>query len=182
MSSLPVASAPPAFLKLLAHDLRWNLLVHLAHSDYRVQELVERVARPMNLVSYHLAQLRRSNLVAERRSSEDGRDVYYMLDLDFLQSQLQTAAGSLHPALVPPAGASPRDAAAADTTVVPVLFLCTHNSARSQMAEALLRAQGGPQLEVYSAGTAVSAVHPLAVEAMAAFGLDIGQPTFQAPR
>ena len=55
MSSLPVASAPPAFLKLLAHDLRWNLLVHLAHSDYRVQELVERVACPMNLVSYHLA-------------------------------------------------------------------------------------------------------------------------------
>ena len=115
MSSLPVASAPPAFLKLLAHDLRWNLLVHLAHSDYRVQELVERVARPMNLVSYHLAQLRRSNLVTERRSSEDGRDVYYMLDLDYLQAQLQTAAGRLHPALVPPAGGSPRDAAA-DTT------------------------------------------------------------------
>ena len=54
-----------------------------------------------------------------------------------------------------------------------VLFLCTHNSARSQMAEALLRHIGGDRFEVSSAGTEVTRVHPLAVRAMADVGIDI---------
>lgn len=54
-----------------------------------------------------------------------------------------------------------------------VLFLCTHNSARSQMAEALLRHHGGEAVEVYSAGTEPGGVHPLAVRAMAESGIDI---------
>lgn len=54
-----------------------------------------------------------------------------------------------------------------------VLFLCTHNSARSQMAEALLRWLGEGRFEVTSAGTEPSVVHPLAVEAMAEIGIDI---------
>lgn len=54
-----------------------------------------------------------------------------------------------------------------------VLFLCTHNSARSQMAEALLRHIGGPRFEASSAGTEVTHVHPLAVAAMADAGIDI---------
>lgn len=54
-----------------------------------------------------------------------------------------------------------------------VLILCTGNSARSQMAEALLRLRGGPRFEVYSAGTAPKGLNSLAVEAMAALGVDI---------
>ncbi|HEX5759965.1 MAG TPA: arsenate reductase ArsC [Thermoanaerobaculia bacterium] len=54
-----------------------------------------------------------------------------------------------------------------------VLFLCTHNSARSQMAEALLRHLGGGAFEAASAGTEPSRVHPLAVEAMARRGIDL---------
>lgn len=54
-----------------------------------------------------------------------------------------------------------------------VLFLCTHNSARSQMAEALLRHVGGDHFEVHSAGTEPSRVHPLAIRAMGEIGLDI---------
>ncbi len=54
-----------------------------------------------------------------------------------------------------------------------VLFLCTHNSARSQMAEALLRHHGGDRVEVFSAGTEPGRVHPLAVRAMAESGIDI---------
>ncbi len=54
-----------------------------------------------------------------------------------------------------------------------VLFLCTHNSARSQMAEGLLRAFGGPSFEVFSAGTEATHVRPLAIKAMAELGLDI---------
>src|SRR6266545_821405 len=56
-----------------------------------------------------------------------------------------------------------------------VLFLCTHNSARSQMAEGLLRQLGGDRFEVYSAGTEATHVRPLAIRVMAELGIDIGQ-------
>jgi len=54
-----------------------------------------------------------------------------------------------------------------------VLFVCTHNSARSQMAEGFLRHLSGGAFEAYSAGTEPGAVHPLAVEVMAEAGVDI---------
>lgn len=53
------------------------------------------------------------------------------------------------------------------------LILCTGNSARSQMAEGLLRHDGGPGFEVYSAGTHPSHVRPEAIEAMRELGIDI---------
>ena len=54
-----------------------------------------------------------------------------------------------------------------------VLFLCTHNSARSQMAEGFLRHLAGDHFEVHSAGTEPSKVRPLAIRAMAEIGVDI---------
>lgn len=54
-----------------------------------------------------------------------------------------------------------------------VLFLCTHNSARSQMAEGLLRHLAGDRFEAYSAGTEATRVRPLAISAMAELGIDI---------
>lgn len=54
-----------------------------------------------------------------------------------------------------------------------VLFLCTHNSARSQMAEGLLRNLKGDAYEAFSAGIEPSRVHPLAIEAMRELGIDI---------
>lgn len=54
-----------------------------------------------------------------------------------------------------------------------VLILCTGNSARSQMAESLLRELAAGRMEVFSAGTRPSVVNPLAVQAMAERGLDI---------
>lgn len=54
-----------------------------------------------------------------------------------------------------------------------VLFLCTHNSARSQMAEGILRHLGGDRVEAASAGTEVTRVHPLAIREMAERGIDI---------
>ena len=59
------------------------------------------------------------------------------------------------------------------TGPVRVLFLCTHNSARSQMAEGLLRAAGGAQVDVFSAGTVATSVRPEAIVAMAEIGIDI---------
>jgi arsenate reductase len=58
-----------------------------------------------------------------------------------------------------------------------VLFLCTHNSSRSQMAEGLLRARGGAAYDVFSAGTEPRVVHPLAIKAMQEIGIDISSQT-----
>ncbi len=54
-----------------------------------------------------------------------------------------------------------------------VLFLCTQNSARSQMAEGLLRHLAGDRFVAYSAGTEATQVRPLAVAAMAELGIDV---------
>ncbi len=54
-----------------------------------------------------------------------------------------------------------------------VLFLCTHNSARSQMAEGLLRHLAGDRFEVYSVGTQATSVMPEVIAAMAELGVDI---------
>src|SRR5215471_10744606 len=56
-----------------------------------------------------------------------------------------------------------------------ILFLCTHNSARSHMAEGWLRSLGGGQFEAFSAGTEATRVRPLAMKAMAEVGIDISQ-------
>lgn len=56
-----------------------------------------------------------------------------------------------------------------------VLFLCTHNSARSQMAEGLLRTLGGERFAAFSAGTEATHVRPLAIQAMNEIGIDISQ-------
>jgi arsenate reductase (thioredoxin) len=58
-----------------------------------------------------------------------------------------------------------------------VLFLCTHNSARSQMAEGFLRQLAGDRFEVASAGTEATRVHPLAIRAMRDVGVDISLHT-----
>ena len=54
-----------------------------------------------------------------------------------------------------------------------VLFLCTHNSARSQMAEGLLRHLGSDRFDAHSAGTEATTVRPLAIRAMSEVGIDI---------
>jgi arsenate reductase (thioredoxin) len=58
-----------------------------------------------------------------------------------------------------------------------VLFLCTHNSARSQMAEGFLRSMAGDRFEVASAGTEATRVHPLAIRAMMEIGVDVSRHT-----
>jgi arsenate reductase (thioredoxin) len=62
-----------------------------------------------------------------------------------------------------------------ETRPMRVLFLCTHNSSRSQMAEGLLRARGGAPFAVMSAGTHPRGVHPLAIRAMREIGIDISE-------
>ena len=55
-----------------------------------------------------------------------------------------------------------------------ILVLCTHNSSRSQMAEGFVRQMAGDRVEVESAGTEATRVHPLAIRAMQEVGIDLG--------
>ena len=68
---------------------------------------------------------------------------------------------------------TPRRDGAAASDRTRVLFLCVHNSARSQMAEGLVTAWGGDRFEAQSAGSEASEVRPLAIQAMAELGIDI---------
>lgn len=163
------AAAPPPFLGLVAHPLRWSLLTALGRSDLRVRELTELVGEPQNLVSYHLGLLRRAGLVEARRSSFDGRDSYYRLDLQACADALATVGAELHPAL----RATPSEGPARRRAPVRVLFTCTGNSARSPMAAALLRQQAGDRVQVHSAGSRPRPLDPRTVRALRRYGLDL---------
>lgn len=167
----PAAVAPPPILPLVADPRRWHLLVELARSDRRVAELTELIGAPQNLVSYHLGELRKAGVVTGRRSSADGRDVYYRADLGRCRELLADTGLGLHPGLrfapVPVPATSRRG-------TVRVLFLCTGNSARSQMAAAMLTARTDGRMRANSAGSHPKPVHPLAVQVMAERGIDLG--------
>ncbi|HEX5120005.1 MAG TPA: metalloregulator ArsR/SmtB family transcription factor [Pseudonocardiaceae bacterium] len=166
MSGTP---SPPPFVRLVGDPLRWRLLHELARSDLRVRELVEAVDQPQNVVSYHLAKLRDAQLVRARRSSFSGRDTYYHLDLTHCAQEWADVGAALHPGLRPGAAPPTRPG----RTSARVLFLCTGNSGRSPMAEALLRHHSGGAVDVASAGSRPKPLHPNAVRVMAEYGIDL---------
>jgi ArsR family transcriptional regulator, arsenate/arsenite/antimonite-responsive transcriptional repressor / arsenate reductase (thioredoxin) len=164
--------SPLEFLQLIADPLRWRLLNELGRSDRRVGELCDLVGKPQSLVSYHLRELRKGGLVSARQSAADGRDTYYQVDVGRCAELLSATGPGLHPAVrlarvevdaaVGGRGRKPR-----------VLFLCTGNSARSQMAEAFLEHRTGGAITARSAGSHPKPLHPNAVQVMAERGIDI---------
>ncbi|MCS6802632.1 MAG: MarR family transcriptional regulator [Chloroflexota bacterium] len=147
----------PAVLKLLADDLRWRIAGELRWTDRTVRELVEQLGVPQNLVSYHLGLLRAGGLVRAHRSDADGRATYYALDAAALDAAL---AGLTRQLSAPPPLSN-------------VAFVCTHNQARSQMAEGWFRHLVGAAARVRSAGVDPRPLHPLAIRVMAEAGIDI---------
>lgn len=161
-------------MRLLADPVRWRLVRQLAFSDQRVRELVKVLGQPQNLISYHLRQLLNGGLVTSRRSNFDARETYYSLDLVACSQALSDAAAAVHPALVHwPGPGQGRDTWQAGPWQR-VLFVCSSNSGRSPMAQALLAHRAGPRIQVGSAGIRPKPVHPMAVAVMRdRYGIDI---------
>jgi len=166
-------SPPRDFFKLLGHEIRWQLLKALSSTDLHVRELVEAVNRPQNLVSYHLGKLRDQGLVGEHRSIADSREIYYSLNLDRIRELYFASGQALHPALSNEHLS--QDQLNNPEKKVRVLFLCTHNSARSQIAEGIVRSRSNGKVEVFSAGTEATRIHPLAIRALLEMNIDISQ-------
>jgi protein-tyrosine-phosphatase/DNA-binding transcriptional ArsR family regulator len=165
-------SRPPDILQLAGHPLRWRLLKELGRSDRQVRELANGIGEPQSLVSYHLGRLRAEDLVSMRRSSADRRDAYYTANLARCGELLTAASGALHPGLRLVPSQSERRA---DRLLHPaqVLFLCTGNGARSQMAEAFLGQLTHKRVKAFSAGSHPKSLHSNAVRAMREHDIDI---------
>jgi ArsR family transcriptional regulator, arsenate/arsenite/antimonite-responsive transcriptional repressor / arsenate reductase (thioredoxin) len=160
------------FFHALADEKRVAILRLLALTDLRAGEIGAALSLPSNAVSYHLKQLSVLGLLQDHRSSSDARDVYYRVDLDQLDRLYTQAGDALHPGLVPSEQSS-NEVQVSTTIPLRALFLCTHNSARSQMAEAILRHMGGDQVEVFSAGSMPTQVHPNTLVVLRELGIDI---------
>ena len=159
---------PPDFLRLAGHPVRWRLLSELGRSDRQVRELTGLLGQPQSLISYHLGQLRHGRLVSMRRSSADARDAYYSIDLDRCGELLSAAGAALHPGL----GAAGPDGASHGQRRARVLFACTGNSTRSQLAEAFMQQLSEGAVEAASGGSHPRPLHPQAARVMREYGID----------
>jgi protein-tyrosine-phosphatase/DNA-binding transcriptional ArsR family regulator len=172
-SSLIHAALAPElvrFCKAAGDETRLAILRRLSLTDLRGGDMVEWLDIPHNALSYHLKYLRELGLVSDHRSSADARDIYYQLDLRRLRS-LYVALGD---ALLVDGDALLRNLAAprgADRAMR-VLFLCTHNSARSQLAQGIAQERGGKWISVFSAGSDPTEIRPEALKLLRERGID----------
>lgn len=137
--------------RALGEEHRLDLVDCLLDSDRTPGELAAMTGLPTNLLAFHLRGLEDAGIVERHRSEGDSRRRYVRLRAEALEMAWP-----------------PRP----DTPPERILFVCTHNSARSQFAEALWsRGEGG---EAWSAGTSpAERVHPRAVAAARAYGVDL---------
>jgi len=146
------ASVRAARHAALGEPIRLAIVDELAVSDRAPMELRRLVGLESNLLAHHLDVLEETGLITRRRSSGDGRRRYVHLE--------RGALNHLTPQSVVPVG--------------PALFVCTHNSARSQLAAALWQHITGHA--AVSAGTSpAERIHPGAVASGRRAGLDLGK-------
>lgn len=150
----------------------FRLLMRFAPQGVRPTEMAEALGLKQNTLSHHLADLTASGLVAVTRQ---GRSLYYSVDLDAAEALIGYLAldvGRARPDLLSPLLTAQKDAAMRDTDF-DVLFICSGNSARSILAEALLRDLGRGKFQAFSAGTRPnSALNPFALEILERNGHD----------
>lgn len=167
-------------LGALAQESRlsvFRLLARVAPEGLAAGELAQRVGLPASTLSFHLQHLANADLVhCERRGrslvyslrTETLRELFWFLGEDCCQGRTDLCApvtGRIE-ARLREADESPRPA---------VLFLCSHNSARSQMAEALLRRAAGDRFDVHSGGLRPREVHPLTLRVLEEEGIETAE-------
>lgn len=144
----------------LGDPIRLAIVDELRRSDRTPSELGRQFGLASNLLNHHLGALAEAGLIERLRSSGDARRRYVRLRPEVLGSVTGGVSG---------------DEATPDTALQ-ALFVCTHNSARSQLAAALWRFRLG--VPATSAGTEPSErVHPGAVAAAQRLGLDLSTAT-----
>lgn len=180
-------------LKLLAHPVRLRILDVLRVGPECVCHLEALLDKPQPYVSQQLRLLRKANVIVDERR---GHNIYYRLTdktvygwLDQILGPATEDPALIHlkktlPCLCPTCDASlqvsfsqgvpPQNV---EMSKAKLLFLCTGNSARSQMAEGFLRAYADDEFEVYSAGLEPRGLHPLAAAVMEEAGIDISHQT-----
>ncbi len=142
-----------AIHRALGEEHRLRLVDCLIGSDRTPGELADMTRMSSNLLAFHLRRLEEAGIVERRRSEGDSRRRYVHLRTERLDRTL-------------PDERTPRPQR--------ILFVCTHNSARSQFAEAIWRLGG--EGEAWSAGTSpVNQVHPLAVDSARSYGVDLSR-------
>lgn len=158
-------STAHSLVQLLADELVWRLVPVLTVGDAHLGDLQTRLAGPADAIADRLTQLEQLGLVRSRASDADPAIHYYHLQVEQLHALVQALVGALHPAFQLTALPEP---APVGPTRPRVLFLCTENSARSQLAEALLRRLSQGTVEACSAGTQPGAVHPRVLKLLGA--------------
>lgn len=156
----------------------FRLLMRFAPQGVRPTEMADALGLKQNTLSHHLADLAAAGLVQATRL---GRSLYYAVDLDMTEGLIGYLAldvGRARPDLIAPLLCAPEKAVRTGRTIpetgFAVLFICSGNSARSLLAEALLRDLGKGRFRAFSAGTRPgSAPHPLALEILKRNGHDI---------
>ncbi|MBA3908750.1 MAG: ArsR family transcriptional regulator [Rhodobacter sp.] len=142
----------------------FRLLMRFAPQGARPTEIATALGLKQNTLSHHLSDLAAAGLVAVRR---DGRSLFYSVDLAATESLIGYLAldiGRARPELLAPLFPTQKDPAARDTDFN-VLFICSGNSARSILAETLLRDLGKGRFRAYSAGNRPNTeLNPFALE------------------
>ncbi len=170
-------------MQALADETRIRALMLLTHGELRVDDLMQALELPQSKVSRHLSYLKNAALVTDRRQ---WNQIFYAIDthdqvisetvMPFLRSyfkDLRELRADQERLRRLPAFSS--DQGVKKDRRVKVLFICEHNSARSQMAEAYLNALAGNAFRAESAGIIPSSIHPLVIALMKEDGLDISR-------
>lgn len=153
----------------------FRLLLRYVPYGLPAGDIARLLAVPHNTMSTHLAVLERAGLVAARR---DGRSILYAVDLSAAGPVLSQLMGEMGYAASPlratGAAAFPQlRPAAANDRVYNVLLVCSANSARSLIAEALLNREGRGRFRAFSAGSRPKLKpHPMAIDLLGSLGYD----------
>lgn len=179
-------------LAVLADPQRLHILDLIINGIHCSSGIVERLGLTPNLVSHHLKVLRESGLVDIERDPADRRWIYHVPDIQQLTEIQFQLTHFLHPARIqaradecgPSQGAlpyNPPDYLLAEKEYpvainkAKIIFLCTGNSARSQMAEAFMKKYGNDVFEAHSAGLEPKGINPYTTRVMDEAGIDISE-------